>query len=57
MQKGMRRHSFLGDLLAIVGVVIVLYGMMFQVTVAATSALVGFALIVFSQDVGRSLFK
>ncbi|KRK87932.1 hypothetical protein FC99_GL000737 [Levilactobacillus koreensis JCM 16448] len=57
MQKGMRRHSFLGDLLAILGVAIVLYGLAFQVTVAATSALVGFTLIVFSQDVGRSLFK
>ncbi|WP_158727512.1 hypothetical protein [Levilactobacillus enshiensis] len=57
MQKNMRRHSFLGDLLAILGIVIVLYGMMFQETVAATAALIGFALIVFSQDVGRSLFK
>ena len=57
MQKGMKRHSFLGDLLAILGIAIVLYGMEFQVMIAATSALVGFALIVFSQDVSRSLFK
>ncbi|MFC6206367.1 hypothetical protein [Levilactobacillus tongjiangensis] len=57
MAKEGKRHSIFGDVIAIVGLGVIAYGFQFSTVVASLVALVGFSFTVFSQDIGRMIFR